>query len=192
VLETFHIMTLQGKVTTYDFYGGLQKLTDNSGLGNIKASAIQSEISGTDYLKQDRYKSFMRMMKEWRHLVMLKRGGRGNDGKRKVAETLPGELAVTCPACPQPGINLLPDWESATGEERHVLGYNSIYSRELTRTRFLYILYIAIDACFRLKRRLVSSERKDPGLGTGWAYFTEDMPYRKYLLSVTDQKEVRM
>ncbi|KAJ7912792.1 hypothetical protein B0H13DRAFT_2232409 [Mycena leptocephala] len=157
VLETFHIMTLQGKVTTYDFYGGLEKLTDNSGLGNIK----------------DRYKSFMRMMREWRHLVMLKRAGRGNDGKRKVAETLPGELAVTCPACPQPGINLPPDWESATGEER-----------------FLYILYIAIDACFRLKRRLVSSERKDPGLGTGWAYFTEDVPYRKYLLSVTDQKEM--
>ncbi|KAJ7824915.1 hypothetical protein B0H13DRAFT_2241284 [Mycena leptocephala] len=101
VLETFHIMTLQGKVTTYDFYGGLEKLTDNSGLGNIK----------------DRYKSFMRMMREWRHLVMLKRAGRGNDGKRKVAETLPGELAVTCPACPQPGINLPPDWESATGGE---------------------------------------------------------------------------
>jgi hypothetical protein len=57
--------------------------------------------------------------------------------------------------------------------------------------RFLYILYIAIDACFRLKRRLVSSEKKDPGLGTGLSYFTEDPPFRKYLLSVTDQKEVR-
>ncbi|KAJ7817572.1 hypothetical protein B0H13DRAFT_2379555 [Mycena leptocephala] len=157
VLETFHIMTLQGKVTTYDFYGGLEKLTDNAGLGNMK----------------DRYKSFMRIMREWRHLVMLKRAARGNDGKRKVAQTLPGELAVTCPACPQPGVNLPADWESATGEQR-----------------FLYILYIAIDACFRLKRRLVSSEKKDPGLGTGWAYFTEDVPYRKYLMSVTDQKEM--
>ncbi|KAJ7475064.1 hypothetical protein B0H11DRAFT_1728060 [Mycena galericulata] len=157
VLETFHIMTLQGKVTTYDFYSGLEKLTDNTGLEKMK----------------DRYKSFMRMMREWRHLVMLKRGGRGNDGKRKVAETLPGELAVSCPACPQPGVNLPEDWDSATGEDR-----------------YLYILYIAIDACFRLKRRLVSSEAKDPGLGSGWAYFTEDAPYRKYLLSVTDQKEM--
>ncbi|KAJ7691087.1 hypothetical protein B0H14DRAFT_3100895 [Mycena olivaceomarginata] len=143
-------MTLQGKVTTYDFYSGLEKLTDNSG-----------------------YKGFMRMMREWRHLAMLKRGGWGNDGDRLVAETRPGELAVVCPACPQPGVNLPADWESASGEER-----------------FLYILYIAIDACFQLKCRLVSSELKDPGLGSGWSYFTEDGPFRTFLLSVTDQKEM--
>jgi hypothetical protein len=38
---------------------------------------------------------------------------------------------------------------------------------------------------------MVSSEKKDPGLGTGWAYFVEDEPYRKFLLTVTDQEEVR-
>jgi hypothetical protein len=56
--------------------------------------------------------------------------------------------------------------------------------------RFLYVLILALDACFRLKRRIVSSEKKDPGLGTGWGYFVEDEPYRKYLLTVTDQDEV--
>jgi hypothetical protein len=56
--------------------------------------------------------------------------------------------------------------------------------------RFLYILYFAIDACFRLKCRLVSSEKKDPGLVTGWAYFTEDTLFCSYILTVTDQKEV--
>jgi hypothetical protein len=53
------------------------------------------------------------------------------------------------------------------------------------------VLIVALDACFRLKRRIVSSEKKDPGLGTGWGYFVEDEPYRKYLLTVTDQDEVR-
>ena len=63
--------------------------------------------------------------------------------------------------------------------------------RFLTITqRFLYTLFIALDACFRLKRRIVSSEAKDPGLGTDGAYFVETEPYRNYLLSVTDQKEV--
>jgi hypothetical protein len=47
-----------------------------------------------------------------------------------------------------------------------------------------------MDACFRLKWRLVSSELKDPALGSGWAYTVETGPYRKYLLTVTDQKEV--
>ncbi|KAJ7824741.1 hypothetical protein B0H14DRAFT_3088701 [Mycena olivaceomarginata] len=156
-LKMFHIMTLQGKVTTYDFYSGLEKLTDNTGLIKVK----------------DRYKAFMRSMRQWRHLVMLKRGGWGNNGDRLVAETRPGELAVVCPACPQPGVNLPAGWESASGADA-----------------FLYILYIAIDACFRLKRRLVSSELKDPDLGTGWSYFTEDPPFRLYLKTVTDQKEM--
>jgi hypothetical protein len=57
--------------------------------------------------------------------------------------------------------------------------------------RFLYILFIALDACFRLKRRMISSEFKDPGLGTGWAYVMENPPYCHYLLGVTEQKEVR-
>ncbi|KAJ7432839.1 hypothetical protein B0H11DRAFT_1759639 [Mycena galericulata] len=48
--------------------------------------------------------------REWQHLVMLKRGGRGNNGARRVAEMMLGELAVMCPACPQPGVNLPEDW----------------------------------------------------------------------------------
>ncbi|KAF8145475.1 hypothetical protein K438DRAFT_1630027 [Mycena galopus ATCC 62051] len=155
-------MTLQGKVTTYDYYSGLKKLTDNTGCLRGVADGLK-----------DRYKSFMRMMREWRYLLMLKRGGRGNDPDRLVVETRPGELSVRCPACPQPGVNIPDDWESAPPE-----------------LRFLYFLYFAIDACFRLKRRLVSSEAKDPGLGTGWSYFTEDRPFRQYLLTVTDQKEM--
>ncbi|KAF8170039.1 hypothetical protein K438DRAFT_1614355, partial [Mycena galopus ATCC 62051] len=56
--------------------------------------------------------------------------------------------------------------------------------------RFLYIFFLAIDACFRLKRRLVSSESKDPTLGSGWSYMVETTSYREYLLSVTDQNEM--
>jgi hypothetical protein len=58
--------------------------------------------------------------------------------------------------------------------------------------RFIYTLFLALDACFRLKRGLISSELKDPGLGTGMSYMLENVPYREYLLGVTDQKEVRM
>jgi hypothetical protein len=63
----------------------------------------------------------MRTMREWRHLMMLKRGARGNDGDCLVAETRPGELAVVCPACPQPGVNLPEGWESAAPEQRYII-----------------------------------------------------------------------
>ncbi|KAJ7468442.1 hypothetical protein B0H11DRAFT_2159494 [Mycena galericulata] len=92
---------------------------------------------------------------------------------RALTETGLGDLAVRCPACPRPGINLPDDWEKAPPERK-----------------FLYIFFLALDACFRLKRRLVSSDLRDPGLGTGWAYFVETEPYRKFLLTVTDQDEM--
>ena len=43
---------------------------------------------------------------------MLKWGGRAHD-PGGVAETKPGELAIRCPSCPWPGINLVDRWENA-------------------------------------------------------------------------------
>lgn len=39
LLEHFHMQTLQGKVTIYDYYSALQKLTDNTGLEKIPVHA---------------------------------------------------------------------------------------------------------------------------------------------------------
>ncbi|KAJ3816542.1 hypothetical protein F5880DRAFT_1626477 [Lentinula raphanica] len=158
ILDMFHILTsLQGKVTTYDFYAGLEKLTDNTGVKNIK----------------DCYKAFSHMMKEWRHLKMAKRAGRGNNGTRTLAETSAGEMGVACIACPRPGVNLPENWKEVAASRR-----------------YLYWIYFALDACFRLKRRLVSSEKQDPDLDVGGLYFMEDTLFRQYLSSVTDQQEM--
>ncbi|TDL13658.1 hypothetical protein BD410DRAFT_735054 [Rickenella mellea] len=155
VLDLFHVMTLQSKVSAYDFYSALAKLTDMTGLREAK----------------DRYRSFLRIARQYRHLLLLKRGGRGHLGG--VAGTGPGELAVICPACPRPGINLPDSWEQAPAEKR-----------------YLYSQIVTIDACFRMKRRNVSSREKDPGLGTGMAYFVEEEPYREWLARHKDQNEI--
>ena len=47
----------------------------------------------------------------WRHIRMLKRGGRSYDSTG-IEGTSPGELAIVCPACPIPSINLPPNWHS--------------------------------------------------------------------------------
>lgn len=54
-------------------------------------------------------------MRQWRNLKLLKRAGRGHD-PAGVAATREGECAVVCPACPQPGKNLEPDWKEAPEE----------------------------------------------------------------------------
>ncbi|KAJ7585741.1 hypothetical protein C8J56DRAFT_1053045 [Mycena floridula] len=131
-IEQFHILTLTGKVMPFNYYTGLQRLTDNTGCKKVP----------------------------------------GNNAVRPLLETKPGETVVECPACPRPNVNLPEGWEHAKGKQK-----------------FLYILFIAMDACFRLKRKIVSNDLKDPGLGTGWAYFLEDEPYRDYVATLGDQEE---
>ena len=59
------------------------------------------------------------MLREWRHLRLLKRGGRAHDATGTEG-TAPGELAVLCPACPHPNINLPVDWKSVAKESEFV------------------------------------------------------------------------
>jgi hypothetical protein len=60
----------------------------------------------------------MVMVREWRHIKMTKRAGRGHD-KSGIAGTSQGELAIPCRACPQPGINLPTGWEKGRAEDRY-------------------------------------------------------------------------
>lgn len=51
---------------------------------------------------------------------------------------------------------------------------------------------MALDANFRLKRKDVSTEEADPGLGPGWAFFAEVQKYKKHLADNWDMpQEVR-
>lgn len=51
----------------------------------------------------------------------------------------------------------------------------------LTYIRWIYSVFLAIDANFRLKRRVISTDSKDPGLSNGWGYFVDERRYKDYL-----------
>ncbi|GJF00735.1 CxC2 domain-containing protein [Phanerochaete sordida] len=156
VLEAFHTLTLQSKITAYDYYMALQSHTDITGLVE----------------QYDRLKPFLRTIREWRLLKMLKRSGRGHilDAVKNVQ---PGDLCLRCPACPRPGVNLPDNWDSVSDD-----------------LRFMYLLILAIDANFRLKRRAVSNDARDPGLLSGRGYFAEDESYREHILQYADQEDI--
>ncbi|KAF7377333.1 CxC2 domain-containing protein [Mycena sanguinolenta] len=138
VLRKFHMHSFKSKCSAYEFYNALARETNNS--GNFQRRGI-----------------FLRMIREWRNLQMLKRSARAHipEGVRDIEA---GACALLCPACPQPGKNLPVDgdWKSVPFLKR-----------------FLYALFLAIDANFRLKRKQVSSEEADPGLNNGAAFFSE-------------------
>jgi hypothetical protein len=51
----------------------------------------------------------MRVSRQWRDLLARKRFGYGHDTDKKPGN---GDLALFCPACPQPGVNLPDDWKN--------------------------------------------------------------------------------
>lgn len=64
--------------------------------------------------QQERYREFMATYRQWTYLRALKRNAQA------VSATLPpGVLAVFCPACPQPTINMSPGWKDAAPDRRH-------------------------------------------------------------------------
>jgi len=103
LLKTFHLLNFTSKIAIYDFYRSLERLTDNTGL----------------HLPKSRYRPLMRMTLQWQHLKLLKQHGRGHD-KSGAAGTKPGELAIQCPTCPRPGVNLPEGWKDAPLSEQYV------------------------------------------------------------------------
>jgi hypothetical protein len=54
-------------------------------------------------------------------------------------------------------------------------------------------MFLALDANFRLKRKDVSSEQKDPGLGNGWVFYCDVVAYMEHVKRNWNQKqEVRV
>ncbi|KAG6836052.1 hypothetical protein H0H93_011949 [Arthromyces matolae] len=154
-LKHFQLLSFESKCSAYEYISTIKRGSCNTGVEKPR----------------DRYDEFLRVVRQWRNLTMLKRSGRGHD-PQGIPNTGKGECAVLCPACPHPGINLLPDWDSAPEDKR-----------------FLYTQFVGIDANFRLKRKHVSSEERDPSLGGGWAFFVEETEYKNHISKTWDQKQ---
>ncbi|KAJ7578419.1 hypothetical protein C8J56DRAFT_797312 [Mycena floridula] len=120
----------------------------------------------------DRYKSLGRMSRQYGFLLHMKRSGRGHE-PGGIAATKPGETAVWCWACPQVGINLPDDWKDAAPEDQ-----------------FLYMLFIVMDANFRMKNRLRTNARSDPALSGGMAYQVEENAYKKHLANYVMEEDI--
>ncbi|EIN10159.1 hypothetical protein PUNSTDRAFT_64703, partial [Punctularia strigosozonata HHB-11173 SS5] len=153
-LDTYHRLTLQGKISLHDYYLSVTHKTDNAGLNE----------------QMSRYHEATLATRQWSHLMLLKRSARGHDPSG-IRNTSKGALTVACPACPQPGWNIPDDWDKCPPEQR-----------------WIYTLFIALDACFRLKNK----DRKihDPELGNGWGYCVEETSYQEHLKEYVEIEEV--
>ncbi|KAK0475606.1 hypothetical protein EDD18DRAFT_1367009 [Armillaria luteobubalina] len=156
LLEQFHALSGLGKISVYEYHNALKHLTDATGVSKLKC----------------KYKSLLRLGRQFPHMKFTKRAGRGSV-PNGIETTIAGGLALRCPACPHPGINLPADWDSAPLEYQ-----------------FLYMLILALDANFRLKNLYRSSWEKDPGLHMGLAHFIEPTRYLEHVRQYATQKDI--
>ncbi|KAI1796696.1 hypothetical protein LXA43DRAFT_1057566 [Ganoderma leucocontextum] len=90
LLEAFDLLSTQSKVSVFEFYISLARRTDNTGVS----------------LQHDCYPAFHLMVREWRHIKVMKRAGRGND---------PGGIATT-----PLETNLPEHWKSVSPKKRRM------------------------------------------------------------------------
>ena len=116
----------------------------------------------------------------------LKHAGHGHDPEG-IGNTSPGSLTVECPACLHPGQNLPENWREAS-PLMFVISSIVFLQNFSFSLRFLYILYISIDANFKLKGKDQGLE--DIKLMLGWGPFVEELAYQDFIVNYVDQPEV--
>ncbi|PCH40637.1 hypothetical protein WOLCODRAFT_45431, partial [Wolfiporia cocos MD-104 SS10] len=133
VMQDFHKLTLQAQISAHNFIMYLRRSTDNIGVDNVT----------------DRYREFLTAQREFAFLQAMKRAG------VRPSTHLPARsLAVWCPACPQPMMNMDPGWKERPKEKR-----------------YLDALFHTVDGNFHQNMREKPSDPDDRPLTKGAAYF---------------------
>ncbi|KAK0493893.1 hypothetical protein EDD18DRAFT_1077920, partial [Armillaria luteobubalina] len=155
-LEQFQMLTFMGKVSAYEYYQSLGRLSDNTGTK----------------MPPDNFEAFIRIVREWSFIRLLKRAGIGNSPMGWQAAK-PASCAVECFTCPRPGINIPSSTEKAVSKF-HLLHRPAAWEDTL---------FIGVDANFKLERFDMSSEEKDPGLGRVLSYFVDTKSFKEHLFN---------
>ncbi|KAJ2961021.1 hypothetical protein NUW54_g14406 [Trametes sanguinea] len=142
-METFHGLELQAQLNVQDYMAFLRRQTDDVLPQTVK----------------DRYREFITSMRYYRHVQARRRGGI-NPGDALSA----GSLAVLCPACPQPEMNMRPGWKTRSKAFRYLDG-----------------LHFSIDGNFHLGLKDRDTDPNDVSLSEGAAYFTKAKDFKTFL-----------
>ncbi|KAI9437384.1 hypothetical protein BJY52DRAFT_1230144 [Lactarius psammicola] len=93
VLDNFLTNNLECKTTAQQYYSKLQSMT---------SAMFPDHVP-------NRYKQLLRASRQWRDLKNRMQTGLGYQAEQETPQD--GSMAIFCPACPQPGINLPDDWK---------------------------------------------------------------------------------
>ncbi|KZV71595.1 hypothetical protein PENSPDRAFT_605738 [Peniophora sp. CONT] len=149
--EFFHL-TMQSQVNARDFIFSKCRMTNN---------AFKDQVD-------DRYREFLLSFRQYAFLRMLRWAGvavpaqAGETGKKMVLS--PASIAVLCPACPHPGINMAEKWQDAPKEDVP-----------------LHSLFFGKDGNFQQRHHNKKMDKLDRPYTQGGAYYADEDDYQAYL-----------
>ncbi|KAH9068018.1 hypothetical protein EDB83DRAFT_2223119 [Lactarius deliciosus] len=148
VLDDFLNDNIECKTTAQQYYSKLQSLTSRM----------------FPSLVPNMYKQLLRTSRQWRDIKSRMEQGLGHQSEDTA---LDGSLAIFCPVCPQPGINLPNDWKTR------------YEPNELIRT-------FIMDGNFSAEHMRHRSGERDVALSAGMAFMANPELYKAHLRSGTE------
>ncbi|KAI1784369.1 hypothetical protein LXA43DRAFT_901749 [Ganoderma leucocontextum] len=145
LLDDFLLTNKECKTSAMNYWNKIRRITDDT----------------FPHMVPDRYRDLLRVSRQWRNLKLRKWNGVGfND----VSAPKPGSLAVACPACPRPGINLPEGWEKDP-------------------ERWKYMVRIIMDGNFSAEHQRMKNPQDDVRLADGHSFMVTSQPYKAHLMS---------
>ncbi|KAG2144695.1 uncharacterized protein EDB93DRAFT_1087402, partial [Suillus bovinus] len=160
-LDNFLIDALECKTSASSFFQKLRRLTNNAFPDTVP----------------DRYRELMRVSRQWRDLMNRKRFGFGHSSLVKPG---PGNLALFCAACPQPGINMPLHW-------RHKYPRQVIYL--FPTPIWLIMQRYVVDGNFMAQHMNMRQPHLDVSLSDGLGYMVTEAGYQAHLSSAMESKD---
>ncbi|KAH9004868.1 hypothetical protein EDB86DRAFT_2796565 [Lactarius hatsudake] len=152
VLDDFLANNLECKTTAQQYYSKLQSITNRMFPDNVP----------------NLYKQLLRASRQWRDLKNRIQSGLGHQPDRD--STIDGSMAIFCPACPQPGINLPENWKERYHDDPYA------FMNQLIQT-------FIMDGNFSAEHMRCRTGDADLPLSAGMAFMANPNSYKAHLHS---------
>ncbi|KAG2119461.1 uncharacterized protein F5147DRAFT_647419 [Suillus discolor] len=160
VLNDFLLDNLECGTLAMNYYSKLRRMT----------------TSIFPHLVLDHYRELMRVARQWRKLKLLKWNGFGHEEK----EIRPGNLALFCPACPQPGINVT---ITARGTAEDIDANNG---SDQETPSWLYTRSLVMDRNFKAEHLHATNPADEVSLMDSRGFMVGNAMYKEHLAIAKD------
>ncbi|RDX50607.1 hypothetical protein OH76DRAFT_1348598, partial [Lentinus brumalis] len=142
VLDAFLVSNRECNASARSFYNMLRRTTN----------------AAFPHMVPDRYRELLRVSRQWRNMKARLFAGFGH----RQDSVKPGDLAVRCPACPQPELNLPDNWKE-------------------DRERWKYTRAVVMDGNFTAQHRHMKNPADDVRLADGHTFVVGEERYKEHL-----------